>query len=140
MAIIKKYNKTNKTTYVYDSVSYWDKEKQQPRSKRKLIGKIDPETGEIVPTGGRGRKPKSTVSETEEQAGQNSEEDHIPQLPDRIPENSYSDSSSMYEKCHRELLQTQAALAIAESRISTLTAERDSIANQLERILHQLKN
>ena len=56
MAIIKKYNKANGTTYVYESVSYWDKEKQQPRSKRKLIGKIDPETGEVVPTNGKGRK------------------------------------------------------------------------------------
>lgn len=37
-------------TYVYESESYWDKEKKQPRNKRKLIGKIDPETGEIIPT------------------------------------------------------------------------------------------
>lgn len=34
--------------YAYESVSYWDKEKQQPRSKRKYIGKVDPETGEII--------------------------------------------------------------------------------------------
>ena len=34
--------------YAYESVSYWDKEKQQPRSKRKYLGKVDPETGEII--------------------------------------------------------------------------------------------
>ena len=45
------------STYVYESESYWDKEKKQPRSRRRLIGKIDEETGEIVPTSGkRGRK------------------------------------------------------------------------------------
>lgn len=55
-SIIKKLNKKTGVTYVYESESYWDKEKKQPRSKRKLIGKIDEETGEIVPTGGKGRK------------------------------------------------------------------------------------
>lgn len=34
--------------YAYESVSYWDKDKQQPRSKRKYVGKVDPETGEII--------------------------------------------------------------------------------------------
>ncbi len=56
-SIIKKLDKQTGVTYVYESESYWDKEKKQPRSKRKLIGKIDEQTGEIVPTGGRkGRK------------------------------------------------------------------------------------
>ena len=56
-SIIKKLNKQTGVTYVYESESYWDKEKKQPRSRRKLIGKIDAETGEIVPTSGkRGRK------------------------------------------------------------------------------------
>lgn len=36
--------------YAYESTSYWDKEKGQPRSKRKYIGKVDPETGEIIPS------------------------------------------------------------------------------------------
>ena len=52
-SIIKKLNKKTGVTYVYESESYWDKEKKQPRSKRKLIGKIDEQTGEIVPTCGR---------------------------------------------------------------------------------------
>ncbi len=138
MAIIKKYNKTNKTTYVYDSVSYWDKEKQQPRSKRKLIGKSDPETGEIVPTAGRGRKAKKDIPGTEEHAAQNAAEGHADKTSSTDSEST--DPSAMYVNCHRELLQTQTALAIAESRISALTAEKDSITRQLERILHQLKN
>ena len=50
MAQIRQYNKKTGVTYVYESHSYWDKEKKQHRSDRKLIGKIDPETGEIIPT------------------------------------------------------------------------------------------
>ncbi|MCI8578108.1 MAG: hypothetical protein HFG64_11485 [Lachnospiraceae bacterium] len=52
-SIIKKFNKQTGDTYVYESESYWDKDKKQPRSKRKLTGKIDGQTRKIVPTGGR---------------------------------------------------------------------------------------
>lgn len=55
-SIIRQLNKQTGITYVYESESYWDKEKKQPRARRKLIGKIDDETGEIVPTGKSGRK------------------------------------------------------------------------------------
>ena len=58
MAIVKQYHKDTDTTYVYESTSYWDAEKGQSRSKRKVIGKVDPVTGEVIPTGGRGRKKK----------------------------------------------------------------------------------
>ena len=65
MAIIKQYHKDTDTTYVYESISYWDAEKGQSRSKRRVIGKIDPETGEIVPTGKRGRTKKEKPARAE---------------------------------------------------------------------------
>ena len=62
MAIVKQYHKDTDTTYVYESISYWDSEKGQSRSKRRVIGKIDPATGEIVPTRKRGRTKKEDTS------------------------------------------------------------------------------
>jgi len=56
MSIIKHKDKRTGITYVYESKSYWDKEKKQPRSKRTLIGKINEETGEVISTDGRGKK------------------------------------------------------------------------------------
>lgn len=50
MGIIYQTNKKTGITYAYQNEPYWDKEKQQSRAKRKLIGKVDPETGEIIPT------------------------------------------------------------------------------------------
>ena len=50
MAIIDVHNKKRGITYVYDSHSYWDKELKQPRSRRRLLGRRDPDTGELVPT------------------------------------------------------------------------------------------
>ncbi len=58
MAIIKQHDKRSGITYAYESHSYWDPEKKMTRAKRKLIGRIDPETGDIVPTDGRNRKNK----------------------------------------------------------------------------------
>ena len=56
MSIVKSKNKKTGVTYVYESESYWDKEKQQPRAHRRLIGKLDEETGDIIPTGRSGRR------------------------------------------------------------------------------------
>lgn len=56
--IVHQKDKRSGITYAYQSVSYWDKEKQQSRSKRTLIGRVDDKTGEILPTDGRGRKKK----------------------------------------------------------------------------------
>jgi len=56
MSIVNHKDKRTGVTYVYESESYWDKEKKQPRSKRTLIGKLDEATGEIIPTGKSGRK------------------------------------------------------------------------------------
>ncbi len=58
MAIVKQYDKRSGITYAYEAIYHWDKEKQQSRSKRKLIGRVDPETGDVVPTDGRCRQDK----------------------------------------------------------------------------------
>ena len=69
MAIVKQLDKRSGITYVYESTSYWDKEKQQPRSKRKLIGRLDPETGEVVPTDGRGKRRSRTIPDNPAKRG-----------------------------------------------------------------------
>ena len=63
MAIIKQYDKRSGITYAYESHSYWDPEKKMTRAKRKLIGRVDPQTGEIVPTDGRNKKCKVLAEE-----------------------------------------------------------------------------
>ena len=43
-------NKKTGVTYVYEAVSVWNKELKQARNKQVCIGKIDPVTGEFVPS------------------------------------------------------------------------------------------
>ncbi len=46
--IVYQTDKKTGTPYAYESFSYWDKEKKQPRSKRKYLGPVDPDTNEII--------------------------------------------------------------------------------------------
>ena len=71
MAIIKQFDKRSGITYVYESHSFYDKEKKQSRARRTLIGRLDPETNEIIPTDGRNKRrkenPKPHPDPTEQQ-------------------------------------------------------------------------
>lgn len=62
MAIVKQTDKRTGITYAYETVYFWDKEKQQSRCKRTIVGKVDPQSGEIVKT--RGRATKKSDSKT----------------------------------------------------------------------------
>ena len=56
MGIVYQKDKRSGITYAYESKAVWDKEKKQSRATRRLIGRLNEETGEIVPTDGRCRK------------------------------------------------------------------------------------
>ena len=70
MGIIYQHDKRSDITYAYESHAVWDKEKRMSRAKRTLIGRLDAETGEIVPTDGRckpGRIKKEKTAETNDE-------------------------------------------------------------------------
>ena len=73
MAIVTQTDKRSGITYAYETTYYWDKEKQQSRSKRVCVGKVDPVSGEIVPTRGRAKSggtsltPKDLFSMSDEE-------------------------------------------------------------------------
>lgn len=56
MAIVTQTDKRTGITYAYETTYYWDKEKQQSRSKCTCVGKADPAIGDIIPTRGRAKK------------------------------------------------------------------------------------
>lgn len=102
MAIVKVHNKARNITYVYESVSYWDKELKQPRSHRKLIGRIDPATGDVVPTGKRARSDVAAAA----------------------PSHSDPDYRALYEQALATIAQKDAL--IAELRSQLIASESDS--------------
>jgi len=107
MAIVKVHNKPRNITYVYESISYWDKELKQPRSHRKLIGRIDPVTGDVVPTGKRS-KPGAAVA---------------------APSHSDTDYKALYEQALVTIAQKDAFIAELRSQLSKLLKSRVSSAD-----------
>lgn len=55
------YNAKTQTEYLYENSVYFDDELQKKVYKRRVIGKIDPETGEKIPTGPVGRPRQERV-------------------------------------------------------------------------------
>lgn len=114
MAIVKQYNAKTDTTYLFESISYWDDEKKQSRSKRKLLGKLDPETGEIVPTGPRGRKKK---------------------VPEAVTPNPEIEAAVLADQRVKELTQM---ISIRDSKIAQLESENNKLKEVLLKIEKQL--
>lgn len=116
-SIIKKLNKQTGVTYVYESESYWDKKKKQPRSKRKLIGKIDEQTGEIVPTGGRKGRKKRELTE--------------------IPETACADGSALKTLCMEqaeELRRNEEEISALKKQVMELTLSVSEYKRRLLKI------
>lgn len=60
MALMKQTAKRTDTAYVYETETKWNPELKQTRyGKRKLVGHIGPETGEVVPNRPTRAKPSS---------------------------------------------------------------------------------
>lgn len=55
MAVSKSYNRNTNTWYAYETEYIWDETRQKKVQKRKCIGKINPETNEIIATENRDR-------------------------------------------------------------------------------------
>lgn len=111
MAITKSKDNRTGITYVYSSESYWDKEKKAPRNRKKLIGKIDEATGEIVPTGKRGRKPKAAA-----------------------PEEDKKDYKALYESAREELEQKDQGILELNTQLLEAKKELGQATRTLEKI------
>ena len=120
MAIIKQYNAKTGVTYVYESHSYRDKETKQPRAKRKLIGRIDEETGEIVPT----RKKTKTVT-TES----NNSVDTI-----------HAESSASYSSLLDSIKEKDETIKSLRNENAVLKRERQKLSEELLRLGQQLQS
>lgn len=117
MSITKSRDNRTGTVYVYESESYWDKEKKAPRNHKKLIGKLDEATGEIIPTGRRGRKPKAAHQGAAEEGT-----------------SEQMDYKKLYESCTENLQQKQRQILELNAEVSELKKELKKQRNTLEKI------
>ena len=116
VAIVKVHNKARNITYVYESVSYWDKDLKQPRSHRKLIGRIDPATGEVVPTRKRAKAETPTAGHSD------------------------TDYKALYEDALAVIKQKDALIADLRSRLATAESDLKSCHNSVRKACDILMN
>lgn len=114
MSIVKSYSKANDTTYVYEQDMKWNPVTKRPEGTRKLIGKIDPVTGEIVPTGKKGRKKK--------EAGENAP----------VPSDSELEKKNQKLQAQIDTLREQITSLYAEN--SELKKENSALSKKIEKI------
>ena len=120
MAIIKQYHKDTDTTYVYESTSYWDPAKKQSRSKRRVIGKVDPVTGDIVPTGKRGGNRRSKAGDIKKSSAKdNGNDDPTVALKKRLAE--CSRENELMKKELRELRAQNGLMAAKLKKINEIS-------------------
>ncbi len=117
MAIIQQYHKDTDTTYVYESESYWVPELGQSRSRRKLLGKLDPATGEIVPCGKRGPKKKKLEASGEQ-----------------ISASEYTKLRGQYEQSQTEVRKLRLSLTEMEKELSDLRKQNQRMASTIQKI------
>ena len=111
MSIVK-YKNQSGVTYAYEATSQYDPSTKQSRPKRKYLGRVDEETGEIIPTAGkRGRPPKNPQKPAESEKGA------------AFPDNS----SELAMK-----------LSAAEAEIVGLRAENEKLTNEKKKLLQHL--
>ena len=138
MARVKLYNKKYDVTYVYDSFSYWDSALRQPRSKRKLIGKIDPETGELIPTAPRGKRAHDKNQSRSAASGPRG--NAVPTESETQDASKSKDAILIeLEDCKRRLLEAEAKLARSESQLAALNAERKKMREELASLVRKLR-
>lgn len=108
MSVTKSYNKNNNTYYAYDTRYEWDEVQQKRVQIKRCIGKFDPVTGDIIPTGKRGKKgtaptyPKTEVSKKQSGPDYRSEVDSLAV--------KLRDVSDSYENLGRELAEISAEM------------------------------
>ena len=61
--IVHHYDKKTGKTRVYESTPHYDPVTKQSRPKRKYLGTLDDETGELIPSSGRRGRRKSSINE-----------------------------------------------------------------------------
>jgi len=72
--IVKHIDKKTGKIRVYESTPHYDPVTKQSRPKRKYLGTIDPETGELIPSSGRRGRTASITDNTADNPGEMSEE------------------------------------------------------------------
>jgi hypothetical protein len=111
MSLVRYTNKKTGVVTVYKSTSHYDPETKQSRPIRKYLGRVDPETGKLIPSTKRKKKEPASV------AGQ-STDDYMIALQEKIRE---------CEQKNQRIKELEAEIARLRSSMSRIATASRSI-------------
>ena len=129
MAVVK-YTHKDGTQYAYSSLACWDPERKQNRPVRKYLGKVDPNTGEIIPSSGKRGRPQGSKTKASTQPVDAAKSVEAPQ------------DASLESSTQSVISQNTETAALMEQN-AILRAENEALRNRvlyLERILALIKD
>lgn len=116
MSITRSYNKHTDTYYAYETTYVWDEKAQKKVQKKRCIGKINPETDEIIPNGKRGR-PRLSEEDRARKASTDTE---------------YAKIISDTKKLSGRLKSVETSFGRLSSEMAQLNEELDSLVSRLQ--------
>jgi hypothetical protein len=116
MPIVKYTNPKTGVVYAYESTGRWNPQTQRNEPVRTYLGRVDPETGEIIPTGGKRGRKRRTPAETGEETPASSAQ--------------YENAVQSLEHAQRMLNDQQERIRQLETENAAMKAVLSSIANQ----------
>ena len=122
MSITRSYNKHTDTYYAYDTTYEWDEKLQKKVQRKKCIGKYDPETGEVIPNGRRGRPVKRTIAPKPTQ--------HTASVPG-VHETELAEALAAAESLYARIEAIRATVSLAAGELDGL---RDSVGALIRRL------
>lgn len=118
MSITRSYNKHTNTYYAYETSYVWDEKAQKKVQVKRCIGKFDPETDEIIPTGKRGRPRR--------------------QIPD--PKANKASNDAEYAKLLSDAKNLSKRLKSFEASFHKLSSEVDRLGTDLDSLLSRMQS
>lgn len=125
---IVKYTHSNGQTYAYRSEPYYDPIKKGSRPKRTYLGRVDPTSGEIIPSSGKRGRPRKSPPEPQNLDYRELYEKTKATLEDREREASslrlsYAKLQSEHAKCVAQLQRSKALMERIRVQLGTALDE-----------------
>ena len=116
MSLVRYTNPTTGRISVYESTSYYDPVLKQSRPKRKYLGTLDPETGELIPSSGKAGRPKKQP------------------VVSSASESSVTISRAQYDELQEKLNSRNAEIVSLRNELAAATAENREMKKAFQRM------
>ena len=132
---IVKYTRKDGNTYAYESIAKWDSRHKQSRPVRRYLGRVDPVSGEIIPSSGRPGRPKG--SKNKPRANSEDESQGAPQgtVTAGVSSSATTPADDEVRALKGQISTMQSEMDTLRKRTACLETAIRSVVDQLSRVI-----